>query len=431
MDIFKRRRDLLCKNFKNECCLIVIDNDPERFINEDNPYPFRPGSNFYYYTGFHIPDSLMVLYYNKNKFEYHLFVKPRDPLNEKWCGKMEGLDEAINTYGADFSHDINTLTETLKTFITKDLTKIYLNLSNKREDILNLLFKVEEETSITIEYIGDILDKQRVKKDETEINVIKESCLISANAHKKLMEFVKQNMNEKELDALFTYFISIKGCNGLAYPNIVAGGNNATILHYIKNNDILKDGELLLVDAGGEYKHYAADITRTFPINGKFNEYQKNIYQLVLDTQEKCINMVKPGITLEKIHNRSVELITSGLISLGLLKGSLDECIKNESYKIYYMHSIGHWLGMDVHDCISYSRKDNMLEEGNIITIEPGIYISEDINLSLNLLGYKGIGVRIEDDILVTKDGFINLSKDAPKKIEEIEGIIGTKEIIL
>jgi Xaa-Pro aminopeptidase len=235
------------------------------------------------------------------------------------------------------------------------------------------------------------------------------------------------SMWENNLSGLITGFLMWNGCERLAYPNIVAGGSNATTLHYEKNNCEIKDGDLVLIDAGGEYNYYASDITRTWPINGKFTPEQRRIYNIVLDAQEQCINAIKPGITIGELQKLSSEIITKGLIEVCILKGTFEENMEKQSYRQFYMHGLGHWMGIDVHDCSSVDRKTTTVEAGYVFTVEPGIYISKDAELPDGFDAYCGIGIRIEDDILVTDNGSLNLTRFVPKDPYIIEKMIGTE----
>jgi len=250
---------------------------------------------------------------------------------------------------------------------------------------------------------------------------------ISAEAHREAMRQAKPGMKEYEVEALIEYIFRKSGANSPAYTSIVGGGANATVLHYINNDAELKDGDLLLIDAGAEYRGYASDITRTFPVNGRFTAAQRELYQLVLDCQEECVRMVRPGADMEEMHGRSVEILTEGMVRLGLLKGETEKLIEEGEYKKFYMHRLGHYLGMDVHDVGAYHSGDapRPLEAGIVLTVEPGLYVPEDAEDIPDQ--YRGLGIRIEDDVLVTPEGFRVLTDKAPKQIEEIETLMARR----
>jgi Xaa-Pro aminopeptidase len=272
-----------------------------------------------------------------------------------------------------------------------------------------------------------IIHELRLIKSQEEIRIMQQSADIAAAAHVEAMKAVRPGMMEYELEALIEFTFRRSGASAPAYSSIVGGGANATVLHYVNNDDTLRDGDLVLVDAGAEYKGYASDITRTFPVNGRFSEAQREIYELVLETQVSCVNMAQPGVTMEELKSHSIRMLTEGMVRLGLLKGETEELIKEEKYKQFYMHGLGHYLGMDVHDVGRYQidGQSRKLEPGMVITVEPGVYIApgtKDIPEK-----YLGIGVRIEDDVLITEGGRNVLSSKVPKTIEEIESLMKSR----
>ncbi|HEU4594228.1 MAG TPA: M24 family metallopeptidase, partial [Pyrinomonadaceae bacterium] len=271
---------------------------------------------------------------------------------------------------------------------------------------------------------GTVLHEMRLFKTEEEIEHMQRAADIASEAHREAMRQVRPGMNEYEVEALIEYTFRRGGASGPAYNSIVGGGANATILHYVNNDAELRDGDLLLVDAGAEYMGYASDITRTFPVNGRFTDAQREIYELVLEAQERCIEMVAPGVTLDEMHQRSVEILTAGMVKLGLLEGDPAKLIEEEKYKKFYMHRLGHYLGLDVHDAGRYhlDGEPRPVEPGMVMTVEPGLYISEDADDVPEK--YRGLGVRIEDDILVTPDGHRVLTAAAPKHIPDIEQLM-------
>jgi Xaa-Pro aminopeptidase len=271
---------------------------------------------------------------------------------------------------------------------------------------------------------GSLLHEMRLFKSAEEVALMRRSAEIAAEGHREAMRAARPGMKEYEVEALIEYVFRRSGASAPAYNSIVGAGANATILHYVDNNAELKDGDLLLIDAGAEYEGYASDITRTFPVNGRFTAAQRELYEVVLDCQEKCVEMVAPGVTLEEMHQRSVELLTEGMVRLGLLKGDVKKLIEEEKYKQFYMHRLGHYLGMDVHDAGLYHTdgQPRAVEPGMVMTVEPGIYVAEDAEDAPEK--YRGMGIRIEDDVLVTAGGYEVLTSAAPKRVEEIEALM-------
>lgn len=445
--IYAERRQTLCNTLGK--CIIFLMSAPVAMINDDCEHQYRQDSTFYYYTGFTEEHAAVIIdnsFTTYSKPVYEMFVKERDLDKEMITGERCGLNEARSIYGADIAFPLVCFGEELSEIIEENekipiyhsspnnashILLNYLKLKNinfeenKSEEIKLDEIKLDKNKSeeIKLEELRPIADCLRLIKSQEEIELLKKANDISGRAHIELMKTVKPGMNERELSALFTYIVSRDGCDRLAYPNIVAGGNNATTIHYGKNNAVLKDGDLLLVDAGGEYDYYVSDITRTYPINGKFSEPQKEIYSIVLDAQKTCIDMVKSGISRKELTSKTDEILTSGLIKLGILKGTLSENLQTKTFKRFYPHSFGHYVGLDVHDCMKFSDwRNSTLYSGYVTTVEPGIYISASDETVEEK--YRGIGIRIEDDILVTENGYINLTESVPKEIEEIENLM-------
>lgn len=428
MEEFKKRRDLLFDKLEDNS-IVIVDCWPEYEMVEGVEYRYRPDSNLYYYTGFTEPNAAMVLEKKGDYRKFTMFVQPKDPSKEVWTGKRWGVDGVKNNFVADeaftYQELLHQFSEKVNQYEIIYHNIIYHNIPNSE----NYDYVMKLSNSYKLVNLKPIMERQRVVKTPYEIDLIKKSCQLSGKMHTVLMGGTQPGMNECTLDGLFTGGVMWNGCERLAYPNVVASGNNGTTLHYCNNCSTMKDGQLVLIDAGGELGYYASDITRTYPVNGKFTQEQKDIYNLVLDVQKKCIELVKPGIIFTELHQISCKLITEGLIKLGLLEGGVEDNIKNETYKKFYMHGLGHWMGLDVHDCGTVDRKETPLEPGMIFTIEPGIYISKDCDLPIGLDKYKGIGIRIEDDILCTENGSEVLSSAAPKEVDELEEIVGTKKI--
>ena len=425
---YKKRRNKLSRLIGKDS-IAILPTAPYKNRSRDTYYPYRPDSDFFYFTGFSEPDALMILAPGRPEGEFILLVRPKDPLKEIWDGHMEGLIGAKRNFGANQSYKIEDLIKVLVE-VFPNRQKIFYTLGNQNDydkkviDTFNQVRANQRRGGIVpteVVSLEPLIHDMRLVKSREEISRMKESARISVEAHYKVMDECKDGVYEYQIQASINHQFGQYGAVP-AYDSIVASGHNACTLHYIDNKDILKSGDLLLTDAGCEHQMYAADITRTVPVSGTFNEEQKAIYSIVLDTQKKAIESVKPGQTFENIQNDAITNITKGLRKLGLLSGSLQSLIKNEAYKDFYMHGIGHWLGMDVHDVGAYmsdAGKSKKFVPGMVLTIEPGIYISKK-NKKVQK-SWRGIGVRIEDDVLVTKKGCEVLTGKLSKEINEIE----------
>tara|TARA_B100000085_G_scaffold104735_1_gene95318 strand:+ start:1555 stop:2856 length:1302 start_codon:yes stop_codon:yes gene_type:complete len=427
---YHRRREKLFETIGDGVAILPAYD--YKIMSNDVHYEFRQQSDFLYFTGFEEPNSV-ALFEGGNEKKYSLFVPKKDKNFEIWNGRRYGVEGAIKIFGADEAFQIEEFEEKFKE-IVKEYTHVSfpkgenVKFENLVLSIISNVSKSKErqgQDPINITDLTYDLHKIRLIKSEYELNIIRESAEISSNAMILGMKVTKVGMKESDVEAVIEYQYAKYGAVRPAYPSIVGAGENATILHYIKNNDYLKNNDLLLIDAGAEYLGYASDITRTWPINGKFTDEQKEIYEIVLNCQKRCIEAVKPGVTINILQKLAVEEISKGLLKLGLVEGDLSTIIDEEKYKRYFMHGIGHFLGLDVHDTSMLGR-DYELTENSYITIEPGIYIPNEDDIPI---GYRGIGIRIEDDILVTVDGNENLTKKVPKEISEIERIVGTIEI--
>ena len=425
---YQRRRQALANSLGEG--VIILPSYANSTMSNDVFYEFRQQSDFLYFTGFPEPDSIAILEVEDGKITYTLFVPERDETFEIWNGRRYGTEGAISTFHADAAYN-NTDFELKLADILKKYEHVYWTQGeNQKVDATITEKMLEASKSRDKTGRGPIfstnciyqIHELRVKKSAEEIEVMKKSADISAKAMELGIKVSMPGMKEAEVEAVIEYYYAKHGAQRPAYPTIAGSGVNATILHYIENIDELNEGELMLVDAGAEYQGYASDITRTWPVNAKFSDAQKEVYQLVLDTQEACILMVKPGITIQELHDTAVELITEGLVDLGLLEGAIDEIIEEKKYSRFFMHGLGHFLGMDVHDTSLLGRK-YILQEGNYFTVEPGIYIPDEDDIPER---YRGIGVRIEDDVLVTTDGCEVLSDGVAKSIEDIENLVGT-----
>jgi len=434
---FKARRDTLMKKVESEGGAFVFPAAREWLRNPDVTFPFRQESNFFYLSGFEEPEAYLVLApKGGGKYTTALFVRKRDPVMEIWEGERYGVDGALKVFGVDeaYLHDEfeKKLPELLK--VTE---KLYYRANvDETEDrvvmrSLEALRRSQGRSGKALLPIADpnhVLGSMRVVKSKEEIDFMKRACEISAAAHQAAMKEARPGVNEFEIEAFIDYQFRKQGSQRVGYGSIVAGGKNACCLHYRANNEVLRDGDLLLVDAGAEYNYYTSDITRTFPIGKKFSKAQAAIYDLVLKAQRECIAMAKPGATQAAIHRHASEVLVEGALSLGLMKGKVDEIITSGQVKRFYPHGPGHWLGMDVHDIGLYqmnyganAAEPRKLEAGMMFTIEPGFYIQPDDKDAP--AEYRGIGIRIEDDILITAGGCDVMTAGVPKAREEIEAL--------
>jgi Xaa-Pro aminopeptidase len=427
----RRRRQLMRLMGDNTIAIIPAAGISPR--NRDVEYTYRQDSDFQYLTGFPEPEALAVLIPGRKEAEYILFCRERDPEKEMWDGKRAGLEGAAETFGADDAFPFDDLEDILSGLI-ENREKIYIAMGKNPdldhqigEWVLNIRENSRAGIKAPLEFVDldHVVHDLRLYKSRAEIAVMRKAAKISAAAHKQLMKVCEPGMNERQLQVEFAYFCGQQGAVEQAYPSIVGGGDNACILHYIDNNEELISGDLVLIDAGCELACYASDITRTFPVNGVFSPAQRDLYQLVLDAQHAAIAAVKPGAKWDDPHNAAVKVITKGLVKLGLLKGKVSQLIKDTAYRTFFMHRTGHWLGMDVHDVGDYRVADvsRELEPGMVLTVEPGLYVARG---SKTAKKWWGIGIRIEDDILVTKEGCDVLSSAVPKEISDIESLMAT-----
>ena len=426
--IYKNRRINLKDSLPMNSVLLIPGADVQ-FRNADSAFPFRQESSFYYFSGFCEPSSLIAIVNNKDGIQSIIFVPPKDKLKEIWDGYRAGPIGAVNEFLFDKAFD-NTQIDTMLPDILHGSEQVLYPIGKKHgfdqkviDWTTSAASKDRHSKSLNIIDATSLIGNSRVIKDEHEISLIKKACDISAEAHIAAMKSVKDGDSEQYIESMYIHEFSKRGGRFPAYIPIVAGGENACVLHYVENNQILKGSDLLLVDAGCEYEMYAADITRTFPVSGKFSEEQLKIYEVVLDAMNAAIESVKEGNSIMEPQEISEKVITEGLVKIGLLDGDPEELHKAGAYKDFYMHKIGHWLGLDVHDAGDYMEGDEFMKfkPGMITTIEPGIYISSSMNVDDK---WKGIGVRIEDDILVTKDGNENLTKKVPSDPHEIESLM-------
>ncbi len=401
----------------------------------DTEFKFHQDPDFYYLTGFPEPDAIAVIDPSNKKNPYTLFVRPRDPKMETWYGRREGTEGAKKNYGADKALPIEKFPSELAKMVNGHEKLFYRFAVDQKLDqqILTYLsgqrFR-RQKTAYPPHTIVDpilLIHDMRLHKTPEEIELMQRSADIAAEAHILAMQSVKPGMNESQIESIIEHYFRMNGASGASYNSIIGGGANATILHYVENNAPLRDGDLLLIDAGAHYKGYASDITRTFPVNGKFTNAQREVYDIVLDVLLKCIEATKTGTTIKQRQDLSIELLTEGMKKLGLLKGKTEKLIKDKKYEKYYMHGVGHYIGMDVHDAGRYfndhqAKESRPFAPGMVLTVEPGIYVPIDAKDAP--AKYRGIGVRIEDDVLVTEDGNVNLTAKVPKQAEEIEELM-------
>ncbi len=432
---FARRRQTLMGMMEPNS-IVILPTADEKIRSRDTNYPFRPSSDFYYLTGFEEPEAVLVLVPEREHGEYILFCREKDKEKEIWDGYRSGPEGACKDFGADDAFPISDMNEILPGLL-EGRERVYYAMGRDTEfdrKVMSWVNSIRAKVRAGATPPGEFLDldhflhDMRLYKSAAEIRLMEKAGSISARAHAKAMQICKKADYEYELEAEITYQCAREGARFQAYNAIVGSGKNGCVLHYNENNDKLKDGDLVLIDAGCEYEYYASDITRTFPVNGKFSKEQRALYDIVLDAQAAAIEKVVPGNHWNDPHDVSVRVITEGLVELGLLKGEVDKLIEEHAYRDFYMHRIGHWIGMDVHDVGDYKvgGEWRVLEPGMVMTVEPGIYVSPDnTNVAKK---WRGIGIRIEDDVLVTKDGNRVLTDEVPNKAQDIEKLMARKK---
>ncbi len=417
---YKQRRDKLTSKLKKNSLAIVFSAE-YKVRSNDTEFPYRQNSNFYYLSGFEEDKSCLLFVKKGKKIQTLLFVAKKDKMQELWNGKLLGVQQAKKQFLVDEVYEYSELNTHLKKYM-ESVDNIYYDFALDYSKI-KLLKRYAKNVS-SFQNIALLIQKSRLIKSDGEIALIKKAIEITAKAHHRAIQKATVLEYEYELQAEIEYVFKKNGAYSDAYTSIVASGDNANTLHYIKNDKKLQNKALILIDAGCEYNYYASDITRSIPKSGKFTAPQKELYEMVLAVELKIISMVQPGIKRSKLQKKAVKLLTQGMIDLKILKGSLKKAIKKELYKKYYPHGIGHWMGLDVHDEAPYKTKKGKeipLKAGMVLTIEPGIYLPKDDTKIPKK--YRGIGIRIEDDILVTQKGCENLSAAIAKSIEEIESI--------
>ena len=431
MTIYQQRREWLLSQLPEDSVVILVGNT-EKVRNKNILYPFRQDHDFYYLTGFAEPDAVAILRPGSEQ-PFVLFNQPSDDYQEVWFAARSGQKGAVEKFGADLAYDIAELEQRLPelmalrqhVYLSDELGRyqhrVFEWLNQQRRSAKFDQPKVFRSLHSVLPYIHN---KRRVKSIE-EIDIIRHAVKASVEGHKHVMSICNPGMTEQQITAEFFNHAASYGCSDVGYPTISAAGNNACCLHYSENKDVLREGDLLLLDAGGDYNYYTADITRTIPINGTFTGPQRDIYQLVLDALDAAIETVKPGASWNSMYPAAMSVLSQGMLDLGILKGSLDEVLETEAYASFTLHKTGHWLGLDVHDVGTYLDEQGewvTLQPNMVFTIEPGLYFpkqSQQVDKK-----WRGMGVRIEDDILVTDRGCENLSAAAPRSIADIESIM-------
>ena len=426
LNIYKARRAEVAKRMEDNS-ILILSSSKLVSRNNDTTFPFRQDSNFFYLTGFQEPDSVLIVHSDGRSI---LFCREKNPDLEKWDGFMWGPAAAQENFGFDEAHDINLIDEILPNLIRghKTLNALIgknLNFDAKITNWINTANSMERhQGNIDLKNFSNQLGSMRLIKDETEISLIRKSCEIAAVSHKSVMQKAKVGMSEYDLETMYMNEFKVNGSREASYTPIIAGGARACILHYIDNDQQIEDGELVLVDAGCEYGMYASDITRTYPINGQFTGEQKAVYDVVLEAHNAACHAAKVGNPCTDPQRISEKSLSQGLKDIGLLDGSLDEILDKKLFREFYYHKIGHWMGLDVHDDCPYAvdGKEILFQDNMVMTIEPGVYVNDTANVDDR---WKGIGIRIENDILITSDGYENLTAKVPVETEEIEQLMG------
>ena len=425
----RRRRQLM--RMAGEDAILVLPAAPVRVRSHDTHYPYRQDSDFWYLCGFPEPDAVLVLVPGRKHGEALLFCRERDPEREAWDGPRFGQDGAVESFGMDDAYPIEDLDEILPGLL-EGRSRVYYHFGRDAEFDLKLIgwvnrvrAQVRHGAQPPHEFLelGHLLHEQRLFKSRDEIRLMDKAAAISVRAHQAAMRAARPGIHEYELQAeVERVFRAADACP--AYASIVGAGANGCVLHYVANTGKARDGDLVLIDAGAEYRNYAADITRTFPVNGRFTKEQRALHDLVGAAQAAALACARPGVAFAALHETVVEVLSEGLLLLGLLKGSLEKCIAGEHYRQFYRHKSGHWLGLDVHDVGDYriDGQSRLLEPGMVLTIEPGLYVgADDTTVAAK---WRGIGIRTEDDVLVTADGHRVLTEGLARSAEEIEAFM-------
>ena len=435
-EVFERRRSRLMDQIGDEAVAIIV-GPPPRNRSNDTDYRYRPSSDVLYLSGFREPNAVLLLAPGHGEGEFVMFVPDRDEKKERWEGRRAGAEGAIENHGADAAFELRELDEKLPMWLEGRKQLYYTLGSNEAFDrrVIEWVQKLRHRrhgisaAPGTIVDVRDLLHRARLTKSVDEMKLLRRACQISSEAHQLAMKHCRPGMYEYELQALVEYHFRRSGGEFPAYTSIVGAGDNATILHYTENNSQIEAGDMVLIDAGCEYQFYAGDITRSFPSDGTFRPAQRDIYQAVLEAQKAAIDDLKPGLSYEELRENTQRRLAEAMVELGLLDGSVDELLEEEKHRDYYPHSIGHPLGVDVHDVgLHRESKDEarLLVEGMVMTIEPGIYVPQSDESAPAEM--RGVGVRIEDDVLLTASGVENLTADCPKEVDAIEELVGSAD---
>jgi len=411
--------------------IIILQAEPARLRNNDVYFPYRQNSDFLYLTGFREPEALLVLLPEEKGGKSILFCRDRDREREMWDGRMVGLEAAVSEYGMDEAYEISESDSRLRDLL-RDMDRIYHDLGREPlfdQRLIGWLNEIRGQVRKTyhapeeIHALDHMLHDMRVYKSREELSVMRRSAKVAIEAHQEAMRTCEPGLNEADIHACLAHTFTRHQCEP-SYLPIVGGGANACVLHYIANNQVLNDGEMLLIDAGAEYDGYASDITRTFPINGKFSSEQRELYDVVLAAQNAAIDKARAGAQWQDVHDAAIHVATEGMIELGILQGSVQEQVESEGYKRFYVHNTGHWLGLDVHDVGEYTIDGHSreLEPGMVMTIEPGIYIGPEEESVEDC--WRGIGIRIEDNIAITQDEPRILTDGLARTADEVEALM-------
>jgi len=434
--IYAERRAAFARSM-GESAVAIIPSARQSTRNADTDYEFRQNSDFYYLTGLKEPDAVLVVAPHLEKQGVVMFLRPRDRTAEIWNGKRVGIEGAVADFGMEAAFSIDELAAKLPEFLVGAATLYYgLGYEEKLdrtvlEAVRNARWQVRRggTAPLTFSEPGTLLHEMRLLKTPQELDAMRRAAAASRAGHEAGMRATRPGMWEYELEAIIEYQYKLAGAQDTAYQSIVAGGANATILHYNTNRDKLRAGDLVLIDSGAEFDVYASDVTRTWPVNGKFSAEQRAIYDIVLRAQKAGIDQVRPGRSFNAYHDAAVRAITEGLVDVGLLKGSIDQLIETNKFFDFYPHRTGHWIGLDVHDVGRYKTADDKyraLEPGMVMTVEPGIYVQLDLDVPER---WKGIGVRIEDDVLCTTSEPDVLTAEIPKEVSDLEAIVGSEAL--
>ena len=432
LDAYAARRRAVLDRIA-EGAAVLLPTHAELVRSNTTHFPFRPASDFWYLTGFPEPDAWALLKRGGVGEGFHLFVHPKDPERERWTGTRFGVDGAQARFGADQAWPLAELDKELQRLL-EDVHTLYVPFARAPgPDTWRRLHAILDHVRIgrkaglgpaTLVDANTLLSDMRLRKSDAELALMREGARITGEAHIAAMKMLRPGMHEYEIQALIEYTFRRQGAWGWAYGTIVAGGANACVLHYVQNDAELKDGELMLVDAGAEIDGYATDVTRTTPVGRRYEGAARDVYEAVLSVQERAVASVRPGASINSIHADVLRMITEALVQLGILRGEVEALVEDKAYEPYYMHRTSHWLGLDVHDVGRYVQMDGddvPLEPGMVLTVEPGLYLSADDEAVPEAM--RGIGVRIEDDVLVTATGHDTLTAHIPKRIDDVEAL--------